>query len=303
MIKKIILIFAAATALSACTLPFIGKRQAALQVTSSPAATLFLNGNHLGSTPYFDDNLKPGNYTLKLTLESGSSDWETKITLSPKLLTVVNRQFASSDDESSYYILQLEPLANKNSTELAVVASPDSAIVKLDNQPKGFAPLNLNNITSGDHTITLAAPGFHEITIKPKTPAGHKLTIIAQLARDKGLPESEPQVEATPSGEVAGDTTASPSPSPNSKTATSSGIIAGAASAGNLDRPYVKITDTGTGWLRVHSDAVPGGNNEIARVKVNTYFTVIKIQGGWYQIEYQTGKTGWITSRYADLTQ
>jgi len=304
MIKKAILILTAAIVLSACSIPFIGKKQTALQITSSPTSVIFLNDSHAGNTPYFDDNLKSGNYTVKLTPESGGQDWETKVTLSPKLLTVINRQFGDSPEQSSYYILQLESLANQNSTELAVVVTPDSAIIKVDNQPKGFAPLSLNNITAGEHTITLAAPGYKEIEIKPKTQVGHKLTISAQLAKDKGLPQ--PQVQkATESGQIAGDTDTDESKDSEATTSAKKleGIISGTTTPNILEKPYVEITETGTGWLRVHSDSTPGETNEIAKVKVGTYFEVVSTKGGWYKIRVQRDTIGWIVSRYADLAQ
>ncbi|MBI2012337.1 PEGA domain-containing protein, partial [Candidatus Curtissbacteria bacterium] len=42
-------------------------KPAALQVTSTPEASVFLDGKHLGKTPFFSDQLKSGEYTLKIT--------------------------------------------------------------------------------------------------------------------------------------------------------------------------------------------------------------------------------------------
>src|SRR3990167_4554493 len=55
-----------ATVLSGCNV--IGTiNPAALQVTSTPEASVFLDGKHLGKTPFFTDQLDAKEYTLKIS--------------------------------------------------------------------------------------------------------------------------------------------------------------------------------------------------------------------------------------------
>src|SRR3972149_397469 len=77
--------------LSGCTL--IGaQKPAALQVTSIPEASVFLDGKHLGKTPFFSDQLKSGEFLLKITVSDAS--YVNKVTLAAGTLTVVNRELA-----------------------------------------------------------------------------------------------------------------------------------------------------------------------------------------------------------------
>jgi len=60
----------------------------------------------------------------------------------------------------------------------------------------------------------------------------------------------------------------------------------------------IEILETGAGWLRVHSDPVPGTANEVARVDVGNSYPLVDEQPGWYQIELEDGIQGWIAATY-----
>src|SRR5437660_9065 len=64
-------------------------KPAALQVTSTPEASVFLDGKHLGKTPFFSDQLKAGEFTLKISASEAS--YVDKITLKEGTLVVVTR--------------------------------------------------------------------------------------------------------------------------------------------------------------------------------------------------------------------
>jgi len=303
--------------LTGCTIPFLGnQKQAALQVTSTPKATVFLNGEHIGNTPFFDEKLKSGDYTLKLVPEdSQAMSWETKVKLTTGILTVVSRELASTPDQSSGYILSLEPTVDKKNVALAVVTAPDGAVVSLDSEPKGFSPLSLDGLKEGEHLLVVSSPGYVEKSLKAKLVAGHKLTANVQLAKllEVAKPSTGEATESAKAAEETQTTKASPSPSPkatpSTKTATSSaaaasGVIAGATDPKTLTKPYVKILEAAAGvnWLRVHSEAVSGSGNEVAKVKVGTYFSLIEKKTGWYQIGYESGE-GWIAAQYGELVE
>ena len=180
-----------------------GRKKAALSVNTSPRATVFLDGEHLGSTPYYNEALKAGEFVLKIVPESTGqalTPWEGRVSLSPGILTVVNRELGLTQDDSSGEILSFEPLADKNAISVSVVTTPDGAVVNLDGEPRGFAPLTLDNISEGDHILLVSSPGFKERTIKAKTVKGHKLIASVQLGRETVAPEAEAETEeATPS--------------------------------------------------------------------------------------------------------
>lgn len=308
--KKPLILITSAFMLAGCSLPFFGNKQAALQVNSTPQASVYLNGNHVGQSPYFDDKIKPGEYTVRILVEDDpTKDWQTKVTLSPQIVTVVSRDFGESPDQSSNYLLQLEPLASKSATELSIITIPDNVIVKVDGQPEGFSPVSIKDMPEGDHTIVLSAPGYQEQTIQAQTKAGFKLIVSAQLARS---PESlSDQSDATTSAELDEEATEEETadeedtteedtdPTPTKKPTPTKA----AGGDTDLEPPYVIITETGTGWLRVRSEPSIAGE-ELTKVDVGEQFPYLDSnETGWYQIEYEPGKEGWISGQYADIVR
>lgn len=284
--------------LTGCTLP--GRKKSALSVSTTPKATIFLDGEHLGQTPYYNEKLKPGDYVLKIVPESTGqalNPWEGRVTLSPGILTVVNRELGLTQDDSSGEILSFETSADKNATSISVVTTPDGAVVNLDGEPKGFAPISLDKITEGDHILLISSPGYQDKTIKAKTVKGNKLIVSVQLARAAVAPpvDAESQPEATPaaSPKASIKPSATPTTSPSPKASPKSGSTTTPA------KPYVTIDSPDTGWVRVRSEPSTAGE-ELTKVDHSQSFPLIDEKSGWYQIEYETGKKGWISGKYAE---
>jgi hypothetical protein len=286
--------------LSGCSLPFLAPKQAALQVNTEPVASVYLNGNRVSQTPYYDDNLKPGNYSLKVEVDNDSTkSWETPITLNPQLVTVVNYNFGPSPEESSNYIMQLEELADDTATEVSIITIPDNVIVKINGQPEGFSPISLKDLSVGDHTVSLVAPGYAEESINISVKTGFKVLISSSLAKTKALLAPQAPV-ATSSAHPEATPALTPTPTKASEKATQTSTV----SATTPQKPYVTITETGTGWLRVRSEPNAYEENEVARVDVGkTYPFIDSNESGWYEIEYEPGSTGWISGRFADLVK
>lgn len=291
MLKKLLIsltLLSLTVLLTGCTLP--GRKKSALSVSTTPQATIFLDGEHLGQTPYYNEKLKPGDYVLKIVPESSGqalNPWEGRVTLSPGILTVVNRELGLTQDDSSGEILSFETSADKNATSISVVTTPDGAVVNLDGEPKGFAPISLDKITEGDHILLISSPGYKDKTIKAKTVKGNKLIASVQLARAVTAPpvDAETQPEATPA--------ASPKTSPTPKASPKTGSTTTPA------KPYVTIDSPDTGWVRVRTEASTAGE-ELTKVDHGQSFPLTDEKSGWYQIEYATGKKGWISGKYAE---
>ncbi len=284
-----------------------GRKKAALSVNTSPRATVFLDGEHLGSTPYYNEALKGGEFVLKIVPESSGqalTPWEGRVSLSPGILTVVNRELGLTQDDSSGEILSFEPLADKNAISVSVVTTPDGAVVNLDGEPRGFAPLTLDNISEGDHILLVSSPGFKERTIKAKTVKGHKLIASVQLGREivtvptdeetqESTPSASPSPKVSPKPTATPKATASPVPTATPKASPK------ASPTSSLPRPYVVIKSPDTGWVRVRSEPSTSGT-ELAKVNDGEQFPLQDEQSGWYKIEYDTGKSGWISGQYAE---
>jgi hypothetical protein len=286
--------------LSGCSLPFSKEKQAALQVTANPKTTIFLNGEHIGSSPFFDEKIKPGDYRIKLVPEASGQQvlsWEGQVKLVGGVLTVISRDLGESEDKSSGYVLSLEPKVDKNTASVAVVTVPDGAVVSLDGEPKGFAPLNVDSVAEGEHTLVISSPGYVEKSIKAKVVKGYKLTASVQLA--KMPPEPEPEsTEATasatptpsPSASKKPTATATPRSSPTEESDQDTGIA----------RPYVLIKSPDTGWVRVREEPNTT-SQELAKINDGEKYKYLDTSAGWYKIEYETGKEGWISGKYAEL--
>lgn len=293
--KKLILRFIGlllpAILLSGCSLNIFGSRSG-IQITSNPQAEVDINGQSYGKTPYYTESIKPGDYTIKLTpVDSGLQPWETKTTLTSGYITIVDRQFGTSQDQSSNYTLSFEKLSDKNATQVSVVSNPSNVSIAVDKNPAGFSSHPLDNVDPGDHTFDFSAPGYQDKRIQARVFAGQRLVINLTLASQPVIPTPTPTVEATPSATPAlnpADITPLPEQS------TTSG----------LTKPYVEILSTPTGWLKVHSDATTDASTVVAKVNPGDTFNYKDMStSGWYYIEYLSGKWGYVSSQYAKLIQ
>jgi len=288
---------------AACSLPFLSQDQAGLHIESNETATIYLDDKHIGNTTYDGQKLKAGQYSLKLVSEKNpNKQWQTNIRLTSKVVTVISYNFADQPNQGSYYVLQLEKLANQNNTEMAFITQPDNVIITLDGQPKGLSPVTLEQLTPGEHQIVLSAPAHQELSIPARLLAGHSLIVNAQLARLADIPaplidDQEASASATPSATPsANKLTPSPQPTvvPKAQSATSS-------AKSTIKPPYVIVQETGTGWLRVRESA---GGEEVAKIDTGEQFSFVESDdAGWYKIEYSPGKFGWVVARFVKLVE
>src|SRR3989344_4958884 len=284
---RLILILFTSLLLGGCS--FFGGKKAGIQVTANPQANIFLDNKSLGQTPVYQEGLKPGTYTLKVAASDQTlSAWEGKITLNAGALTVIDRQLAADPAKSFGYTLTFEVLANKTATEVNLISFPDTVSVMVDGAPVDFTPFKSDSIAAGGHTFTLTSPGYQDQVIKASVRAGNRLVINVQLGAQTIVPTPTPN--ATPS--------ATPTPgrveiTPLPKQATDAAVL----------KPYVEILPTpDNNHLKVRSENVIG-NNIIAIVNTGDKFPYVSTSGSWYQIEYLTGKKGYVSATYAKLSQ
>ena len=249
-----------------------------LQIDAIPRSKIFLNDAEVGQTPYLGENLKPGEFKLKL------GSWETKVKVSPNQLTYVSRGLGSDLDDSAGQILFLEKLPS-NSTELTVVSDPDGATVTIDSLPKGQTSLLLRDLPLGDRIITISKDGFADQVVRSKMVAGFRLNAIVKLKKINTPLNLRPTADliATTSGQVAGATTSA---------ATNSQI---------LTKPYITVRDNPLGFLKVHS-----GPDFFAPVTGKIYpgekYSLAAQSDNWAKIKWATG-TGWVWEDYVVVEQ
>jgi uncharacterized protein YgiM (DUF1202 family) len=179
------------------------SKPAALQVTSIPEAAVFLDGKHLGKTPFYSDQLKSGTHTLKITATEAS--FATQVDLQESTLTVVNRQLADNFLAQSGEILSLV----SGKTSLMVISQPKNATLTVDGKLIGNTPLAVNDITVGEHKLQLSHDNFASREFMVKVVNNYQLqvniTLASILAKDLASPTPVPttqkvKITQTPQG-------------------------------------------------------------------------------------------------------
>lgn len=252
---------------------FLPKGKGALKVDSNVRARVLLNGQVIGNTPLCKcdpaDTINAGLYTLQLIPEDGSKSYSAKVKIINGVLTAVDRTFLPGSYASSY-ILYLEKIRSEKA-ELFISSVPDGSLVTLDGNDIGVTPKTVSDISPSEHAIELQKGGYGKKTILVRTVPGYKLIVEAVLGTvpsgSENLPGQEPPVTPTP--------TKSPE--------------------------TVTILSTPVGFLRVRSG--PGVNfPEVTQVNPGDTFPFLNEQNGWYQIQVDETRQGWVSKDYANRT-
>jgi hypothetical protein len=279
--------------------------KAALQIATTPDSKVFLNNEEVGVTPYFNDKLDAGEYTVKLVPQDqagGLTSWEGKVSLVSNIVTSINYQLRESQEKLSGEILSLEKIDDPRTSSLAVVSQPDEALVKLGGESRGFTPVLVEDLSPAEYQVVVSAPGFVERTITAQTIAGYKLNVSVKLAQE----ELEGVAEATESAESEEESEEEEEPVPTEaeeEEEESEEELKTTSSPIDLENPYVLIKETPTGWLRVRAEASTE-SEEVAKVDPGEAFPYLdEEENGWYKIEYEEGEEGWVSGVYADLVE
>ncbi len=281
--KKILLfllppIFAAITIFTATQIiANQDKGTGGLQVTSTPASTVYLDGKNIGKTPFckcdLQNMLPTGEHSIKLIPDGSSDTFEQKITIVKSVITVVDRTFAGST-MSQGSIITLSDLKNITAPQIFVTSFPDHAKVYLDKSLSGETPLVLKDVTESDHDLILDKDGYQKKIVRIKATKGYKLSAIVYLGLKNDITASDaaqPQPKAD---------------QPLANTPTLTSAIA-----------HITILQTPTGFLRVRADATLGAA-EISRVNPGEVYELKDEKEGWLEIKLKDGTFGWISSQY-----
>ncbi len=181
-----------AIALSGCSV--IGQtNRAALQVTTNPQASVFLDNKHIGKTPFFSDQLQEGIYTIKVS--ASDATYIDKIELKNGALTVVNRDLNNNFLAQSGEILWLTDGA-KN---VAITTNPPDSNVEIDGQYRGKSPILVDDLEIGDHKVSVTKSGYltREYTIKNSNnyTLVSSVTLASQAAKNPTSQTETTQVE------------------------------------------------------------------------------------------------------------
>lgn len=252
---------------------FLPKGKGALKVDSNVRARVVLNGEVIGNTPLCHcdpkDTINAGIYTLQLIPEDGSETYSAKIKIINGVLTAVDRTFLPGSYASSY-ILYLEKISG-DKAQLFISSVPDGSLISLDGNDVGVTPKTIDDISASEHEIELQKGGYGKKTILVRTVPGYKLIVEAILGTVPSGTENLPGQEIP----------TTPTPTKNPETVT--------------------ILSTPVGFLRVRSG--PGVNfSEVTTVNPGDTFQFLNEQNGWYQIQIDENRQGWVSVDYANRT-
>lgn len=253
--------------LSGCTL---GTKRSGLEVMSFPIAKVYLNGKEMGVTPYKNMNLKPGENEIRLVADS--KEWKRKVDLQNNINTIINWQFGETTEEDNGYVLSLEKTGSKKAS-LMVNTVPDKTTVTVDGQVRGISPIKVGDISQGDRQLSISFPGYKDLNVFVKAINEYQLVINAKLA-----------VEKTNIDQIIN----------NESQATDSANLGPA-----VVQSKVLIKKTETGWLRVR-ELNSNVSKEITKVKPGESYVLLDEKDGWYKIDVGNGKSGWISTTYAE---
>lgn len=277
-----------------------------LKIISSPNAVVTVDGKTIGKTPIDGYTVPAGEHMVTLKAEGSNVLWQGKIQAFNNSKTYIDRELGTSEITSSGVVFWVHKKSKsalqkvlptsrqdqtKNTGIIEIATDPIGTIIYLDNDEKGIAPLVMENVPIGEHEISAYSPGFIRRSQKIKVEAGYIVSGEIKLAIDKNYQKVEEPKISTDSAMLSGTPVVSGGP-----TVIPSGKVTPTLKPGMKS---VKIKETPTGFLRVRASASTGGT-EVGRVSPGDTFVIIMEENGWIQIEYETGKQGWVSGQYVE---
>lgn len=245
-----------------------------LRVESRPEGTsVFINNRLVGETP-LQLSLTEDVYDIKLVPEASRDKtymtWSDKIRVYRDTTSFVNRVLAADSQDMAGEMLRPEKSGSARG-QILINTEPSGLFISLDGEERGLSSLFIDNIPSGSHELTVQGEGLLPRTVPVKVTDGYKILIDVSLAIDRHYVAKKKEA--------------------NKKASDEKKKIAGG---------IVVIQPTDTGWLRVRS-APSLDASESAKIDVGTQAPFFTQENGWYEIEYEEGKRGWISADYAAI--
>jgi hypothetical protein len=233
--------------------------KAGIRIEASKPAKVFLNNEPVGSVPFQDDSLKPGDYHVSLKADEATDSaelfWEGYARLNDGSLTIVIRDISDSRDSSSGEIISLE-----SGSGVTITSSPSNAEVFIDGNLAGRTPLSVPDLAVGEHQFIISRENFLKRSIRSRVIEDLNLVISVDLAI------TEPDLTKLPSTPIT-------------------------------STQEVVIKSTPTGFLRVRESASVN-SKEVGQVKPKEEYVLLEETPGWVRIRLKDGKEGWVSSVY-----
>jgi uncharacterized RDD family membrane protein YckC len=166
------------------------SRPSGLDIRSEPKATVFINGEQKGETPYFDEKIAPGEYKINLkTTDPNAVEWEGTVTLVRGYMMTISRDLHKEVNAG-------EMISLTEGKGVKITSNPSEVQITIDGKPVGKTPFISEDLTTGDHEIILEKNGSigRMITITIKD--GYQTQLYMELG--KANLNIQPKTKATP---------------------------------------------------------------------------------------------------------
>ncbi len=304
--RKLIVLIVCSVILGGCNLKnAFNKKPAGLEITTSVPSTVYLGEKELGKTPLKNQNITPGQYSLRILPDDTTlSPYEASVDLKSAATTILSRTLGTTSLDSYGYTLSLLPDQVDIAT-LSVVSDPDTASLTLDGVPTGFTPLSKREVSAGSHEISVGTPGYTLQKISVNAAVGYNLIVSVKLkaepiALSASLPSPSPLPSPTPS--------ITPSPSATTlKSSSSPSPSASGSPTASPSRPYVTVSSSpdvvSSGGLNVRQNpSSTAGSLGKANVGEHLKYLGETTDAGWHKVEFE-GQVGYVSAKYATLTR
>ena len=160
-----------------------------LQITASPQANIYLDGERRGMTPRNLNRVPLGSHTIRVT-RPGYAQQEQTVVLtaeepSARLAFTLRRGGAAA---------RLRPprprpgpqrlRAVKSVLTVLIESTPPGARIRIDGRDLGPAPLTVRQLRPGTHTLELRMPGYRLWSQRLTVAAGDSRRVMATLERE-----------------------------------------------------------------------------------------------------------------------
>jgi len=297
--KRLIIGLIASIFLSGCSI-LDKNTTAGLQViTNDKTSSVFLDGQFLEKAPLIEKNIKPGTYSVRIEPDDPKLvPYETSVTLRKGLLTVITWKPDTRPELSGGVIYEMEPLKNKQQSEVSFITIPDGAIVAFDGAEKEFAPVIIPGIDPGQHEFEITLPSYESQQHTINVVQGYRMIVRVKLAKLEAIPESEME-PPTSEGSITPET--QPTDTTEPLEIKQSSPSAEASQSGQLVRILpTNFFQEGKEVLRVRSEPSTESNT-LGFVESNTTQTSGgESKLGWNSVIFHTS-LGWVSSDYSRM--
>ncbi len=170
--------------------------KAAIEITTSDTAKVYVDGVIQGTTPVTVTNTNVGVHILKLVPENSQLlPYETPLSLAPQVKTIVRHKFSSKSYLSSTEIISFQKQVKSEAT-ITVVTKPADSEILFDGNLAKSSPAKFVS-PSGPHFVVIKRADFDVKSIDVESLPGYDLTVYVELAATS-LPQELSQKESLP---------------------------------------------------------------------------------------------------------